>query len=214
MVTTNTIDERLESVFRDKAESSMLALDGRLFSDPTDEINLGELLRDAIRNFDPAADTIDEKLIEEEWDASLRQKLTLAEERFREWHPPIVTDITGYRTTKREVREATTDAGLSTLNPLLSTIRNIPSATFAALLGTTNMAKVQRTRDAFETFCTAHGEHKDWRRAWQAFEKEPRAKVAKVATNVGGASAPRLTPPPATSRFRDAGEAADFIRGL
>lgn len=92
MVGENTIDERLESLFREKGDCASLALDGRLFEEARKDVNLAELLEDAVRNFNPRAGTIDEQDIEAEWRASLCSKLTTAEARFREWWPPIVTE--------------------------------------------------------------------------------------------------------------------------
>jgi SNF2 family DNA or RNA helicase len=182
MVMENTIDERLESVFRDKSESSQLALDGRLFADKTDEINLGELLREAIRNFDPNAETIDEKDIEAEWESGpdgrkggLKQKLRIAEQQFREWHPPIVPDVTGYRASPASVAAAVSAAGVRAGNPMVSIVRCIPTATFAALSGVTTREKAEAVRDRFIEFCIDHPQFKDWRHAWKAFEAQPKA---------------------------------------
>jgi len=113
--TENTVDARLLSIYREKGDSSCLALDGRLFADKEGEINLGQLLAEAIQNFDPTADTIDESDIEKEWEENLRGKLRHAESRFREWHPPIVPDATGKKVTSAEVRKAVqlTDAPAS-----------------------------------------------------------------------------------------------------
>lgn len=88
MVVENTIDEKLADVFREKGDCSSLALDGRLFADETREINLFELLQEAVRNFDPTATTISEVAVEQEWSA-LRSRLAIAEQAFRQWHPPI-----------------------------------------------------------------------------------------------------------------------------
>lgn len=170
MVTTNTIDERLESVFREKGDSSNLALDGRLFADKTDEINLGELLAEAIRNFNPRAATVPEKDIEQEWESTLRQKLRHAEERFREFHPPIAPDSEGGKVTSREVRDAVLAVeGRDADTSIASIINCIPTATIGALIGSPDRAKIDKARADFIDFCVRKA-HTDWRRAWRAFE--------------------------------------------
>ena len=185
MVTTNSIDERLASVYAEKADSSNLALDGRLFADQTDEINLGQLLSEAIRDFDPTANTIPEKAIEEEWEGSLKQKLRIAEQQFREWHPPIVPDITGYRVTKSAVAAAVSAAQDS---PVIALVRRIPAATLAALISTRHsslvtghsLADIENVRQEFSEFCSQHPEYRDWRKAWAAYEPR-RGKVRMPA---------------------------------
>ena len=104
MVGENTIDERLESLFREKGDCASLALDGRLFAEDKKEVNLAELLSEAVKNFDARADTIDEQDIETEWPA-LCTRLSQAEHRFREWHPPILPVIQS-QTTAQEITEA------------------------------------------------------------------------------------------------------------
>jgi hypothetical protein len=176
MVTTNTIDERLESVFREKGDSSNLALDGRLFADKTDEIDLGKLLADAIRDFNPAAETIPEKNIEQEWESSLRQKLRNAEQRFREFHPPIVPDVTGYRGTPKSIAEAVAEAN-GAGSEIAAIINCIPSATIGALIGSADRAKIDKVRRDFAQFCVAKNVP-DWKRGWRMFEAS--GKVEKL----------------------------------
>ena len=91
-VTENTVDERLFALYTEKGDSSHLALDGRLFTERIEEVNLAKLLSDAVRDFDPARETIDEHQIEAEW-PYLKQKLNIAEQQFREFHPPIASCI-------------------------------------------------------------------------------------------------------------------------
>ncbi len=88
LITENTVDERLADLYHEKGDSANLALDGRLFAERTEEVNLAQLLRDAIDSFDPAAPTIDEQTLEDEW-PRLQAKLRHAERQFREWHPPV-----------------------------------------------------------------------------------------------------------------------------
>jgi hypothetical protein len=110
-ITDNTVDERLYSLYCEKGDSSHLALDGRLFEERTEEVNLAQLLRDAVRDFNPHASTIDEQQVEDEWSA-LSQKLRIAEQQFREFHPPIAdplfagADASVCRVTAEDVRAA------------------------------------------------------------------------------------------------------------
>lgn len=89
-VTENTIDVLLESRFQEKKDSAQLAIDGRLFAEDHQEINLAQLLSETIENFDPTAPTFDEQGIENEWEASLCARLRNAEQAFRQWHPPVL----------------------------------------------------------------------------------------------------------------------------
>lgn len=70
-----SIDIRLESLLSEKENASDLVLDGKLFSDPTKQIDLSELLKDAAKSFASGDHkTIDEATLEESWPA-LRTKL-------------------------------------------------------------------------------------------------------------------------------------------
>lgn len=89
MVIENTLDERLADIFHEKGDCSSLALDGQLFAEDKKEINLFELLREAVRNFKADAKTVSELAVEQEW-KSLRARLCIAEQAFRQWHPPIL----------------------------------------------------------------------------------------------------------------------------
>ena len=153
----NSIDQRILSIYHEKADSAMLALDGSLFADKTAEINLGELLKDAIRNFDPNAATVDEQDIEHEWNTSLKARLTQAERTFRQFHPAIVPDMEGNRVTPAEVRAAMRDAGIAPAPakskpkatpeaPCLGIVRCIPAATFAILIESRDPAAIEQVR--------------------------------------------------------------------
>lgn len=87
MVTRNTIDERLVASFQEKTDSNDLALDGRLVETEKEEIDLGQLLRDAVKDFDSAAPTIDEREVEDQWALTLVPGLRDAYELFRELRP-------------------------------------------------------------------------------------------------------------------------------
>jgi hypothetical protein len=78
MVTLGTIDERLCSIWQEKGDSSDLALDGRLITTDREEIDLGTLLRDAVKDFDPKAATLDEDEVARHWNTDLLPTLTAA----------------------------------------------------------------------------------------------------------------------------------------
>lgn len=78
MLTTGTIDERLCSIWQEKGDSSDLALDGRLTTVDREEIDLGTLLRDAVRDFDPKAESLPEDEVLQHWHKDLLPALTAA----------------------------------------------------------------------------------------------------------------------------------------
>lgn len=78
VVTEGTIDERLAALFNEKSDASDLALDGALFKAKTEEVNLMELLRRALDDFDPDAPTLPETAIRAEWRDHLREDLAAA----------------------------------------------------------------------------------------------------------------------------------------
>ena len=82
MITTNSIDERLASIFQEKGDASDLALDGRLFEEDKKEVSLAELIRSATLDFDPAASTLPEHQLAAEWDTTLRKRLATAAKSF------------------------------------------------------------------------------------------------------------------------------------
>ena len=59
---------------------------GRGSSRTRHEQDLAKLLEKAVRNFDPAAPTIDERDMEREWEECLRHRLAAAEAAFRLHH--------------------------------------------------------------------------------------------------------------------------------
>jgi|GEM_PF-3557266 len=75
MTTKGTIDERLLDLFHEKGDSNDLALDGRLFEREREDVNLADLLRETLEDFDPATKTIDEAELAENYRAGLRLRL-------------------------------------------------------------------------------------------------------------------------------------------
>jgi hypothetical protein len=176
MVTTNSVDQRLYSLYMEKSDSSHLALDGKLFADRTEEVSLGQLLNEAAASFDAGAATISELELEKEWENALKHKLRLACQRFGEWHPPIAMDADGTKPTKSQVRKAVNSAGLQTM---VTIVKAVPSATFGALIGSRDAGMIEQLRRDFVAFCE-RGEYSDWRRAWSAFDRQ-REKVTSPA---------------------------------
>ena len=89
IVMAGTIDERLAQLFNEKGDSAQLALDGRLFAEHTEEIDLAGLLSAAMKNFDPHANTLDEEEMKNQWTSGLKKRLGLSEKQFREFNQPI-----------------------------------------------------------------------------------------------------------------------------
>lgn len=82
-----TIDERMQELYDEKSNSAQLALDFRLLGADVQDLDLGQLLKRSVKQFDAAAGTIDELAIEQQWHQRLRDRLTNAEIRFRLRHP-------------------------------------------------------------------------------------------------------------------------------
>ena len=89
IVMTGTIDERLAQLFNEKGDSAQLALDGRLFVEHTEEVDLAGLLNAAMKDFNPRAATLDETDMETQWNKGLKQRLAFSEKQFRKFHSPI-----------------------------------------------------------------------------------------------------------------------------
>lgn len=178
MVTTNSIDQRLYSLYMEKSDSSHLALDGKLFADRTEEVSLGQLLSEALESFDAKAETISELTLEKEWEGILKPKLRLACQRFGEWHPPITPNSADAQetTTRRQVRSAVATLGMP---PMITIVKAVPDATFGALIGSRDPLAVGNVKRDFIAFCE-RGEYSDWRRAWGAFDRQ-REKVTSAS---------------------------------
>ena len=87
MVTQGTIDERLTSLWQEKGDAADLALYGRLSTHDRKEIDLGQLLRDAVKDFDPKAETLDESEVAEQWKSTIRPALTASFACYRNLRP-------------------------------------------------------------------------------------------------------------------------------
>lgn len=89
IITSGSIDERMKDLFSDKADTAQLMLDGRLFPETVDDIDPELLLAAAFDTFKSSGPHTEETLLEASWPA-MRKRLGWSQERFREWHPPIV----------------------------------------------------------------------------------------------------------------------------
>jgi hypothetical protein len=76
VMTTGTVDIRLESMQADKESSADLALDGKLASNRTEEVSVFDLIQIARKEF-TVEGTVPEEALEREWPA-LRERLRKA----------------------------------------------------------------------------------------------------------------------------------------
>ncbi len=87
MVTKGTIDERLTNLWQEKGDAADLALYGRLSEHDREEIDLGQLLRDAVKDFDPKAEVLDETEVADQWKSTIRPALTASFTHYRRLRP-------------------------------------------------------------------------------------------------------------------------------
>ncbi len=78
IITNNTLDERMETVYLEKSNSQDLALDGCLTIKDERPPNLAELMEDAIGDFDPNSETLAESTAESQWNSTILPRMTLA----------------------------------------------------------------------------------------------------------------------------------------
>jgi hypothetical protein len=90
IITSGSIDERMKDLFSDKSDTAQLMLDGRLFPETVDDIDPELLLAAAFDSFKSSGPHTDESVLESSWPA-IRKRLGWSQQRFREWHPPIVS---------------------------------------------------------------------------------------------------------------------------
>lgn len=89
VITEGSIEVRMRDYFHDKSDTAQLVLDGKLFPETVDDIDPERLLAEAFDTFKNAGPLADESLLESAWPA-LAKRLAWSQERYREWHPPIV----------------------------------------------------------------------------------------------------------------------------
>ncbi len=86
IVTQNTMDERMAEVYQEKSDAQDIALDGSLTIQNERKPNLVEIMEDAVSDFDPTAETIDESDAERQWNATTLPRLKKSAE---QWHKKI-----------------------------------------------------------------------------------------------------------------------------
>lgn len=160
LITANSIDELLYTVFQDKGDSARLALDGCITNERVEEINLAELLRDAIRNFNPDAETIPETDIANEWPA-LKRRLTSAQSSYNTHHA-ITEKQNHFVGANKMVRRKKTVPNVADTLTL---------ETLSVLTGVSDPAHCAEIHSEFTAFC-ARGHYADWRQAWRAFDTQ------------------------------------------
>ena len=84
VIMQGSIDEKLHEIFTEKADAANLALDGRLFSEPADDIDMEWLLTQTIRSFDPKIPTISEQQLLDQWESSSSRQLRHAYQQYLE----------------------------------------------------------------------------------------------------------------------------------
>jgi hypothetical protein len=84
VIMQGSIDEKLHEIFTEKADAANLALDGRLFSEPTADVDLEWLLTQTIRSFDPKTPTICEQQLLDQWDSTTARQLRHAYQQYLE----------------------------------------------------------------------------------------------------------------------------------
>ena len=90
IITEGSIEVRMRDYFNDKADTAQLMLDGKLFPETVDDIDPERLLAEAFDVFKNATTNLtEESTLEAAW-PKLAKRLGWSQERYREWHPPII----------------------------------------------------------------------------------------------------------------------------
>lgn len=76
IVMRGSIDEKLHEIFVEKSDASNLAIDGRLFTEPEQDVDLEQILAETIRAFTGNIETVDEQTLILQWETSSRQLRT------------------------------------------------------------------------------------------------------------------------------------------
>lgn len=88
-----TIDERLAESYSDKADTSQLALDGKLFPDTIEDLDPELLLAQIYDRFNNSTfETIPETALEAGW-PGLARRLKYSQLRYNEFHPPVIKPV-------------------------------------------------------------------------------------------------------------------------
>lgn len=89
IITSGSIDERMRDLFADKSDTAQLMLDGKLFPETVEDMDPERLLAEAFDAFKAAGNRASEHQLEHEW-PKLAKRLRISQQRYQEWHPPIV----------------------------------------------------------------------------------------------------------------------------
>lgn len=89
IITSGTIEERMRDYFQDKSDTNQLMLDGCLYPETVEDIDPEALLAAAFDTFANSGPHTEESSLELAWPA-IAKRLHWSQQRFREWHPPIV----------------------------------------------------------------------------------------------------------------------------
>lgn len=75
IVMEGSIDQNLHEIFTEKGDASNLAIDGRLFTEPTADIDMEWLIKEAMRIFKADVKTEDEEILMAQWEVTLARQL-------------------------------------------------------------------------------------------------------------------------------------------
>jgi hypothetical protein len=97
IVMRGSIDEKLHEIFTEKSDASNLAIDGKLFTEPPQDVDMESILAETIQAFSANVDTVDEQTLILQWEATSARQLRHAGLQFQE-HSKIKTNITDAET--------------------------------------------------------------------------------------------------------------------
>ena len=84
IIMRGSIDEKLHEIFSEKADASNLAIDGRLFTEPEQDIDMEWILNETIKAFDAAVATVDEQALVLQWETTHARQLRHANLQYHE----------------------------------------------------------------------------------------------------------------------------------
>lgn len=97
IVMEGSIDQNLHEIFTEKGDAANLAIDGRLFTEPTADIDMEWLIKEARRVFKADVKTEDEEILMAQWEITLARQLRHAYLQYLEHtavdNPPTPEDV-------------------------------------------------------------------------------------------------------------------------
>ena len=97
IVMEGSIDQNLHEIFTEKGDAANLAIDGRLFTEPTADIDMEWLIKEAMRIFKADVKTEDEEILMAQWEVTLARQLRHAYLQYLEHtavdDPPTPEDV-------------------------------------------------------------------------------------------------------------------------